>query len=218
MKFDQKPPAKIAKIDLDSYFGSDSRRILLAASTHPREEVFIARVFKKLKATRSDLKLVIVPRHAERGGEIAAELMETELTHIRRSIASKTEAASSPVNILLADTTGEMLSFIAAADIVIMGKSLAGHKEGHNILEPAILAKPVVTGSELRNFRFVLKTMLDADAIKTVSTETELLDALANLLDDPKSAAELGKRAKSAVEKQKGATQRTIELCETLLN
>ena len=46
MKFDQKPPAKIAKIDLDAYFGPDSKRILLAASTHPREEAFIARVFK----------------------------------------------------------------------------------------------------------------------------------------------------------------------------
>jgi 3-deoxy-D-manno-octulosonic-acid transferase len=141
-------------------------------------------------------------------------------THIRRSIASTTDSTQTteqPIDVLLADTTGEMLSFISAADIVIMGKSLAGHNEGHNILEPAILAKPVITGGELRNFRFVLKAMLDADAVKTVSNETELLNALAILLDDPKAAVELGKRAKSAVEKYRGATQRTIELCETLL-
>ncbi|MCK5843275.1 MAG: hypothetical protein KAG97_01125, partial [Victivallales bacterium] len=218
MKFDQKPPAKIAEIDLDAYFGSESKRILLAASTHPREEAFIARVFKKLKATHTDLKLVIVPRHAERGGEIASELEEMGLSHIRRSVAPATTDTSSPAEVLLADTTGEMLSFIAAADIVIMGKSLAGHKEGHNILEPAILAKPVVTGSELRNFRFVLKTMMDAEAVQTVSDESELETAVATLLDDPNAADELGKRAKAAVEKQKGATQRTIELCKTLLN
>ena len=98
-----------------------------------------------------------------------------------------------------------------------MGKSLAGHKEGHNILEPAILAKPVVTGSELRNFRFVLKAMMEENAVETVSNETELLDVLARLLDDENAAAELGKRARLAVDKHKGATERTIELCEKLL-
>ena len=138
------------------------------------------------------------------------------LSHVRRSI--ETSEAPSPVEVLLADTTGEMLSFITAADIVIMGKSLAGHKEGHNILEPAILAKPVITGSELRNFRFVLKTMMEAKAVRTVSDESELEAAVATLLDDKNAADELGKRAHAAVEKQKGATKRTIELCETLLN
>lgn len=220
MKFDQKPPAKIAEIDLSPFFGSQQKKIILAASTHPNEESFVARVFKELKKSRPELRLVIVPRHAERGAEISSELRALGLSHARRSTGESfdSERKNDEVDVLLADTTGEMLSFISSADVVIMGKSLAGHNEGHNILEPAILAKPVVTGNELRNFRFVLKTMLDADAVKTVSNETELLDALAHLLDDPKSAAELGKRAKSAVEKQKGATQRTIELCKTLLN
>ncbi|MCK5844221.1 MAG: 3-deoxy-D-manno-octulosonic acid transferase [Victivallales bacterium] len=217
MKFDQKPPAKIADVDLTAYFGNEPVRIIMAASTHFGEEKLIAAVFKRLRKSRPDLRLVIVPRHAERGGEISAELNSAGLKLARRSLQSDGAADASPVDVLLADTTGEMLSFIATSAVVVMGKSLAGHKEGHNILEPAILAKPVVTGRELRNFRFVLKTMVEADAVATVADEAELEQALAKLLDDPEAAAALGKRAEAAVAKQKGAIKRTIELCEKLL-
>ena len=70
-----------------------------------------------------------------------------------------------PVQVLLADTTGEMFKFINSSDIVIMGKSLAGHDEGHNLIEPALLDKPVVTGAVLRNFRFILDVLKQAEAV-----------------------------------------------------
>jgi len=216
LKFDQKPPAEIADIDLTSYFGPGRSRIVLAASTHPREDALIAGVFRNLKPDRPDLRLIIVPRHAERGPEIAAELKEAGLSFVRRS-ESPDGSAAGTVDVLLADTTGEMLSFIAAADVVVMGKSLAGHTEGHNILEPAILEKPVVTGDKLSNFRFILRAMLEADAVRTVSDGSGLETVLTELIDDEKAAAELGQRAKTVVEKYKGATKRTVELCEKLL-
>ena len=70
MKFDQEVPVGFKSVDLNSYFGNDEHQILLAASTHPGEEKLIAEVFSAIKTDLPSLRLVIVPRHAERGGEI----------------------------------------------------------------------------------------------------------------------------------------------------
>lgn len=218
MKFDQKLPAKFADIDLKQCFGEGRYSIILAASTHPGEEELIAGVYKKLKSENDELKLILIPRHAERGGEISGKLKAGGFKFMRRSEKTeekvqKTEAC----DVLLADTTGEMLGFMKEADIVIMGKSLAGHNEGHNIIEPALLGKPIITGSELRNFRYTLKAMQDDDAIITVTTGEDLEKALKELLNNPEKCKSLGNRAKSAIEKHKGTTERTIELCSKLL-
>ena len=280
MKFDQKVSADFADINIKAYFGEDKHCIILAASTHPGEEELIASVFKKLQTEKKELKLIIVPRHAERGGEIAGKLKAGGFQFVRRSVAgegreevigdrlsvvgggeevvgdrlsvvgggeevvgdrlsvvgggvgadpcicsSSSEQSPNPqitkspnvYDVLLADTTGEMLAFMNAADIVVMGKSLAGHNEGHNVIEPALLGKPVITGSELRNFRYTLKALQDDDAIITVSTDDELEKELKDLIDNPDKCNSLGERAKSAIEKHKGATERTIELCRKLL-
>ena len=115
---------------------------------------------------------------------------------------------------LLADTTGELLAFIAASDIVVMGKSFAGHDEGHNIIEPAALGKPVLTGSVARNFRQTLSALTSADAVVAVPGDDNLEDAIAELLDNPEKCAALSERARAAVEKERGATDKTIDLCE----
>ena len=87
-----------------------------------------------------DVRLVIAPRHAERGGEIAGLLRDAGVSFSQRSTASE---SSVPVDVVLADTTGELVRLMKGADIVIMGKSLAGQDEGHNLIEPALLGKPI---------------------------------------------------------------------------
>ena len=216
MKFDQEAPANFEDIDLRKFFGKGKHIIILAASTHPGEEELISEVFRDLQAGRNDLKLIIIPRHAERGSEIANKLKSHGFKFVRRSQSSDAGTAEES-DILLADTTGEMLSFMKISDIVIMGKSLAGHNEGHNIIEPALLEKPIITGSELRNFRYTLKAMISENAVITVDSKELLKKELAGLIDNPDKCRELGKRAKSAIEKHKGATQKTIELCSKLL-
>ena len=214
MKFDQAPPENLQAADLDYCFGPGKRVVLLAASTHPGEEELITDVFCQLKKNFADLKLVIVPRHAERGADIAEHLKSRNLAFVRRSLGEKPET---PVEILLADTTGEMFSFIAAADIVIVGKSLAGHDEGHNLIEPALLGKPIVTGAVLRNFRFIFNVLAQADALTPIAKDAELVPALTALLSDPARRQELGKRAEAAIAKHRGAALRTIEVLENLL-
>lgn len=214
LKFDQKIPENLPDMEYEKYFGPGKHLIMLAASTHPGEEKLIADTFKKLKPEIPELKLVLVPRHAERGGDIAEMLKSNLLNFARRSRQSET---SSPVDVLLADTTGEMLKLMKNADIVIMGKSLAGHDEGHNLIEPALLNKPIVTGHVLRNFRYILNVLLKENAVATVTHESELIDQLRKLLTNKELRENLGKLAGQTIRKHAGATERTINELESLL-
>ncbi|MDD3118686.1 MAG: 3-deoxy-D-manno-octulosonic acid transferase [Victivallales bacterium] len=211
LKFDRAVPEQLPPVDLTAYFGPEPHRILLASCTHPGEEILIATTYRELKPDYPDLRLVIVPRHAERAPEIVPQLRESGISFCRRT---KGMEGQHTVDCLLADTTGEMFSFIAKADIVIMGKSLAGHNEGHNLIEPAIFAKPIVTGHELTNFRFVLDVLREADGVLTVNSDAELEGALRRLLDDPAAARAMGERAEKALARHRGATAKTITILE----
>jgi 3-deoxy-D-manno-octulosonic-acid transferase len=211
MKFDQRLPEKLPNIDLSEYFGTAPVRVILAASTHPGEEELIASLFKKLRTEFDDLKLIIIPRHAERGNEIAKQLEQLSISFIQRS---KNSSDSKSVNCLLADTTGEMLAFIQQADLVIMGKSLAGHDEGHNIIEPAMLGKAIVTGGTLKNFRFVLNAFTQRDAIVTVNHDSELENILIRMFKNPELLKKYGEAAKQVTEEHCGATQKIIKTLE----
>jgi len=219
MKFDQLIPESFPNVNIATYFGTGKQKIILAASTHPGEEKLFAEVFKKLKPKYSNLKMIIVPRHAERGIEISSMLSSMQIIHIRRSKCpnpSPDELSEKP-DILLADTTGELLSFMKEADIVIMGKSFAGHTEGHNIIEPALLGKLVISGCTLRNFRYTLKAMQNDNAIVTVEDDKNLESTLEKYINNTNECLLYGERAANAVKKHTGATERTIELCRKLL-
>ena len=213
MKFDQTIPENLPDINLAKYFGADAPRILLAASTHPGEEELIAGVYKRIIPEFSGLKLIIIPRHAERGGEIATILKKLDIKFAQRT------ASANPGNVdcLLADTTGEMLGFMQKADVIIMGKSLAGQNEGHNLIEPALLAKPIITGSILKNFRFVLDVLKKHNALLTVDSDEQLEEAICKLFNEPELRKSIGENAKAALAGHKGAIERTIKTMEELL-
>ena len=215
LKFDQKVPENLPPAQFEDYFGAGPHRIVLAASTHSGEEDLIAETFLRLRDEFPDLRLVLVPRHAERGAEIAEMLRARGLRFARRS---EQKSAPEPVEVLLADTTGEMLKWMNGADLVIMGKSLAGHDEGHNLIEPALLDKAIVTGHVLRNFRFILKVLLQENAVAAVTSDAELEPVLRKLLNDDALRRDLGRRAGTAIRRHAGATERTIDELEQILN
>lgn len=215
MKFDQQLPETLESPDLSGYFGGGQRRILLAASTHPGEEELIASAWLRLSEKFPDLRLIIVPRHAERSTEIANVLKKMHVSFRRRS--SDQGRGGEPVSCLLADTTGEMLQFIKAADIVIMGKSLAGQNEGHNLVEPALLGKPIITGSTLKNFRFVFNILKEQEALVAIERDEQLDEALNELLLDESRRQAIGEKAREAISAHTGATEKTINLLEELL-
>lgn len=214
LKFDQKAPADLPDAGYSECFGSGKHLILLAASTHPGEEELVSETYLRLRKEIPGLKLVLVPRHVERANDIVEMLKRLGLRFVRRSAGAP---AGEPVDVLLADTTGEMLKLMNGADLVIMGKSLAGHDEGHNLIEPALLDKPIVTGHVLRNFRFILKVLLQENAVATVTGDAELYGQLHRLLTDETLRRELGERAGKAIRRHAGAADRTIAGLEKLL-
>ena len=173
----------------------------------------IAGAFLRLKKKVQDARLIIVPRHAERGAELDSMLKELGVDSFRRTSGP---APDHFVECLLADTTGELMGFMALSDIVIMGKTLAGNHDGQNIIEPAVLGKAIITGSELRNFREALGILKKADAILTADTDDELDDALFLLASDPEKRKELGNRALKAISAHSGAAEKNLEILENL--
>ena len=213
IKFDQRAPENFKLPDLSSVFPPSAGPVIIAASTHPDEEKMIADAFLRLKLKVPDAVLIIVPRHAERGAELAEMLREKGICYFRRTAGPKPEKY---VDCLLADTTGELMGFIAASDIVIMGKTLAGNNEGQNIIEPAVLGKAIISGRELRNFRQAMEILKKADAVLTVETDGELDKALYMLASDHELRNKLGRRANEAITAHSGAIAKNIEILEKL--
>lgn len=214
IKFDQRAPENFKLPDLTAVFPAGASPVIIGASTHPYEEKMIVDAFLQLRDQYSGAALILVPRHAERGAELAEMLKSKNVTFLRRSTGERT--GEGYVECLLADTTGELMGFIAASDIVIMGKTLAGNHDGQNIIEPAVLGKAIVCGRELRNFREAMSILKKADAVLTVETGDELRRALYMLSADPEMRNKLGRRAHEAITAHSGAIAKNIELLEKL--
>jgi len=219
MKFDQAPD--VTGVDktalLDQAFGRGERLVWTAGSTHPAEEALVADAFKRLKEQFPALKLVLVPRHHERTAEVEKILVERDLPY--RLLAPKEGASPTDgtVDILLVNTTGELMNFYASSDVVFVGKSLAGAEGGHNIIEPAIFGKPIVHGPAMQNFRAVARIFRNADATVQAESDAELAPAVGELLGDQDKRGELGRRAREVVETWRGAVDRTLDCFEPLL-
>ncbi len=212
IKFDQMPPEKPG-FDFAEVFGKE-KFVILSCSTHSPEEALHIKAFLTIRKEFPQTSLCIVPRHAERGADIEKQITAAGLTCFRRSTKNGTEKEP---DVLLADTTGELPGFIKSADMILMGKTMAGNDEGQNIIEPAVMGKPVICGPKLRNFRQALDLLVRADAVCRLTDgndENELTNAMRSLLSEPAACAALGGRAKAVMAENRGALDRIIKHLE----
>ncbi len=212
IKFDQPPPEKPG-FPFADVFGAD-RFVILSCSTHSPEEALHLKAFLTIRKEFPAAALCIVPRHAERGAELEKQITAAGLTCFRRSTG--TGCAEHP-DVLLADTTGELPGFIKGADLILMGKTMAGNDDGQNIIEPAVMGKGIICGPKLRNFRQALDLLVRADGVcrlKNGNDEQELTDAIRSMLSDPAVCAALGERAKNIMAENRGALERIIHTLE----
>jgi len=218
MKFDQIPDSQNqdkSKL-LQQYFGNNKHLIWTVGSTHTGEELLCAKIFKSLKTKFPNLHMILVPRHVERVPEIEKILQEQSLTYqLLQTTQNKTN--KNHVEILLVNTTGELMNFYAMADIVFVGKTLAGNKGGHNIIEPAIFAKPIIHGNNMQNFRDVSQAFTKHNATITVTNGKQLETTLNQLLQDSQKRQTLGKQARQVVDTHRGAINLTINHIQKLL-
>lgn len=213
MKFDQVPDYESAAKDheLDQCFGPGPRVVFVAGSTHSGEEELVCDCYRTLKNDYPELKLVLVPRHQERAAEVEAVLRARQLTwRLLRPVPGQ-DVQPAPADVLLVNTTGELMNFYAAGDIAYVGKSLAGQTGGHNMIEPAIFGKAIIYGANVQNFRAVTALFRQDQAAIELASEEEMLPTLRRLLAEPETRAELGRRARQLVDKYRGCIDQTLD-------
>jgi 3-deoxy-D-manno-octulosonic-acid transferase len=170
-------PGELA--ELESALGTRPR--WLAASTHPGEEELIAEAHTDLRARHPGLLTIVVPRHPDRGPDVAGLFAAHGVKVARRSAA---QPISPDTEIYIGDTLGELGLWYRLADVVFVGGSLVP-KGGQNVLEPAKLNCAILTGPHTSNFLRVSKEMAEAGALRPVTGAADLAHAVDALLGDP---------------------------------
>lgn len=188
--------------------------VLMGGSTWPGEEAILLQLYARLRSTRPDLRLVLVPRHFERSAAVEAEITAAGFVCLRRSRLTDDGAAAVTTNgetVLLVDTTGELMGFYAHAALVFVGKSLCAHG-AQNMIEPCLCGVATVVGPHSENFRPVMADLLEAEAIIQVPDAAALAQTLARLVDDESARRALGARAAAAVARRRGVVARCAAL------
>lgn len=177
------------------------RHYLLAASTHDDEELQLARVWNGMDT--GDRLLVIAPRHPERGPSILEQLAPLKLSIALRS---RHDPVTSQTDVYIADTLGELASFMQQAQLVFIGGSLIP-RGGQNLLEPAALGKAIVVGPHMQNFAAETELLLSKEACVQLASVEDLKHTLENLLADAERRQQLGENAHALIQQHAGIAE-----------
>jgi 3-deoxy-D-manno-octulosonic-acid transferase len=197
---------------LRAAFGS-SRAVWIAGSTHAGEEELLLDAHARLLAEMPDALLLLVPRHKDRFATVAELLARRGVRFARRSGGVTPDAGS---QVLLVDTVGELALLYASADVAFVGGSLVA-VGGHNLLEPAALGLPVLTGPHYFNSREIALLLLKQGAALQVTDAQELAAVLRRLLNDPEERRRIGAAGKQIVESNRGSVARLLALMDPWL-
>jgi 3-deoxy-D-manno-octulosonic-acid transferase len=224
VKFDVEDGGSVALTEeLRERFSLDGRRpLVVAASTHAPEERVALEAYKLISDSKAKTRprMLLAPRHPERFGEVAAMLDASGLRWSRRSAQPDTSDAE--CDLILLDSIGELRAIYPLAEVVFVGGSIA-HVGGHNILEPALAARCIITGPHTSNFKAIVETFLEHEALvqlphaEDADAAPVLARALRELIEDDAKRFRAGERARAVLEQNRGATARTVELLAPLM-
>ena len=189
------------------------RPVWVAASTHAGEEKIVASVHRTLRERIERLLTIIVPRHPERGEEIAGMARELGLDVARRSLQ---EDITLETDIYLGDTIGEMGLFLRLGSVAFMGRSLTA-SGGQNPLEPAMTGTAILSGRQVHNFRDAYRNLLETGGARIVRDEAMLADNVEFLLNNRTERRQMVEAAKKALENMSGALERTEKVLDAYI-
>lgn len=190
-----------------------NRPVWVAGSTHDGEEQQVLAAHRAVMAQRSDALLVLVPRHPNRFDAVRAWLKSEQIEFASRS---RNESVTQTTAVLLVDTLGELLMFYAAADIAFVGGSLIATVGGHNLLEPAVLERPILVGPHNFNAPDIAQLMIESGAARQVNSSEQLSTAILELYANPVARADMGTKARAIVAENRGALSRVMELIDSI--
>jgi len=210
LKFDAveagRTPERLARI-----IGGEARRdrpLWVAGSTVPGEEELILQAYHRVRERVPLTGLVLAPRHPERFAEVRTLVESAGFPCLRRT--NLEPGAWRDGEVVLLDTLGELAQLYPLASVVFVGGSLVP-SGGHNILEPAVAGKPVIVGPHMQNFQEIAEKFRAEEALLQVRSAEDLAREVISLLTDEPRRRSLGERAKSLVDRNRGALRSTIE-------
>lgn len=208
IKFDLNIPNELIQQgkEIREQIGID-RRVLIAASTHEGEDAIVLDAFQKIRKEIPNLFLIIAPRHPDRFQKVA-ELCREKKHQV--AVRSQKTGINENTDILLLDTIGELQMIYAAADIAFVGGSLVP-TGGHNIIEPAALGLPILTGPHLHNFTEISKLLQNAGAAQVITDAQGLAESVIALCSAKELREKIGLCAKKTIEANRGALQKHLE-------
>lgn len=186
------------------------RPVWIAASTHEGEELPVLKAHTEVLRQFPDALLLIAPRHPERFKPVSLACRNFGFVTRTRS---EDGTAAIDTQCFVVDTLGELLRFYATTDVAFVGGSLVPIG-GHNILEPAALAVPVVVGPKTFNFADITASLLDSGAAVQIDDGQALGSVIIKLLADPELRLRTGRAAKNAFEREQGGVLRTVAIVD----
>jgi 3-deoxy-D-manno-octulosonic-acid transferase len=214
LKFEQRiPPSLLERAEVLRREWGAGRPVWIAASTHEGEEDLVLDAFRQVRKSFPECLLVIVPRHPERFGDVLELCRQRGLDTCLRS---ERQPCAAETQVYIGDSMGELLLFYAASDVAFVGGSLI-HHGGHNLLEPAALGIPVVTGPHVFNFTDICNLLVAAGACITVDSVTGLERTVREWLGDPNTRHQVGEQGRRVVEKNRGALSAVLAMVNSRL-
>ena len=210
LKYDQPLPEALRQEAMAWRLSCGPRPTWMAASTHADEEAAVLDAHLRLRQARPDALLLWAPRHPERFPEVAARVAAAGLTLRQRSREGSPDAR---VDVFLIDTLGELPGFMAAADVAFVGGSLCP-VGGHNLLEPAALGVPVLSGPHTFNFTAIAELLQSVGALETVDSAESLAAAVQRLWSNPEEARARGRAGRQRIDRERGALAKTLILLD----
>ncbi len=186
------------------------RPLWIAASTHAGEETQVLQAFAAVRRVHPNSLLILVPRHAERGAEVARECRAQNFNALLHSARA---ACAADTHVFIVDSMGELPLFYSLSAIAFVGGSLVSIG-GHNLLEPAALGLPLLSGPALFNFADISRSLCAHNALRIVHNADELADAVTHLLSDAAARRRMGERGRDVVEQNRGAVTRLLQLVD----
>jgi len=217
LKFDfQLPPRTVERGARLREQYAHARALWVAGSTHGGgEEQALLEAQRRVRALHPEALLVLAPRHPQRFAEVAALLHQAGASFVRRSQGAA--AAAQTCEVLLLDSLGELLDFYAAADVAFVGGSLVPIG-GHNLLEPAALGVPILTGPYNSNSEEIARLLIAGGAAEVVRDAATLGARVSALLANPEARVRIGAQGRASVDSNRGALGKLLGLIEPLLN
>ena len=201
------------KFDIDVLDIKDNvnNQIILAASTHKKEDELITQAYKELKNEIHDLKLIIAPRHPERAETIKASIAKMNM---KSTIYTSLPSEINDNDIAIISATGLLKDLYSISTIAFVGGSLFKEYGGHNIIESAAQRCPFVVGPYMKNFEDILENFIQNKGCIQINNKKDLVNAFKALLNDEQLRDDMSTRAAEVCMKSKGSSQ---EQCTTIL-